>query len=425
MRTSLVFFALILSIFVSSGCTTVSEQDLADLQSPNAIMKKEAIDRISRGPGFPYNLTGFLVSKDNEKKAVAIMVELLQSKKGSKDVKLSILKALGEIGKRIEVPAAPLIEELKDEDPHVRHCAIEALGKTKNKTALPALVKLLEQQTDKYPVIWALGEIEDQRAIVHLDQLLDSKDKYVTYNAYRALAKIGTSEENLVGNSVAAANSEVFQSPRSQSIRHPIKNVPVHHPVNSTDRPDSSKFLVANIDQGALKSQRAQATKQQITQAPSSPKKEKQKTQEPQQVSTTKPRPEEGTALYRQAVALQRKGSLQEAKKLYEDALAASPNLVSALNNIGVIYMKEKNYGAARRALDKAVKMDANYVDPYYNLACLYALQNNVGRSLSYLKKAVFINEAARRWAQTDGDLDNLRWHSEYKRIVKEKKPLA
>ena len=476
MRMSLVFFALILSIFVS-GCRTVTEHDLADLQSPNAIVKKEAVNRISRGRGFPFNLIGPFVSKDNEEKAVTIMVELLRSGNGSKDAKLNILKALGELGKRTEIPADPLIEKLKDKDPDVRRWAIEALGKTKNKKALPALVKLLEQQTDKYPVIWAIGEIGDQGAIPHLGQLLASEDKYVTYNAYRALAKIGTSEKNLVGSSVPAASSGVFQPSHSQSIRHPVENVAVHQAANRTDRPGSGKSLAASMDQGALKSEGPRATtkkqtdqaplsrkkqkqeiqkpqqvlatkpkpekattllnqgasksegpratgKKQTDQAPLSRKKQKQETQKPQQVLATKPKPEKATTLYSQALALQGKGSLQEAKKLYEGALETSPNLVSALNNIGVIYMKEKNYGAARGVLEKAVKIKPNYVDPYYNLACLYAVQKNVGQSLSYLRKAVSVDEAARRWAKTDGDLENLHGHSEYENIVRETKSL-
>jgi len=424
MRMSLVFFALILSVLVS-GCTTVTEQDLADLQSPNAVVKKVAVNRISRGRGFPFNLIGPFVSKDNEEKAVTIMVELLRSGNGSKDAKLNILKALGELGKRTEIPADPLIEKLKDKDPDVRRWAIEALGKTKNKKALPALVKLLEQQTDKYPVIWAIGEIGDEGAIPHLGQLLASEDKYVTYNAYRALAKIGTSEKNLVGSSVPAASSGVFQPSHSQSIRHPVENVAVHQAANPTDRPGSGKSLAASMDQGALKSQAPRATgKKQTDQAPLSRKKQKQETQKPQQVLATKPKPEKATTLYSQALALQGKGSLQEAKKLYEGALETSPNLVSALNNIGVIYMKEKNYGAARGVLEKAVKIKPNYVDPYYNLACLYAVQKNVGQSLSYLRKAVSVDEAARRWAKTDGDLENLHGHSEYENIVQETKSL-
>lgn len=130
-------------------------------------------------------------------------------------------------------------------------------------------------------------------------------------------------------------------------------------------------------------------------------------------------RHDNSTTLYSQALALQKEGRLQEARKLYEAALQRSPRLVSALNNLGAIYIKEKNIAAARRVFEKAIRIDANYVDPYYNLACLHALQNDVGRSLFYLKKAVSVDEAARKWAETDEDLLNLRGHIQYEKIVK------
>lgn len=130
-------------------------------------------------------------------------------------------------------------------------------------------------------------------------------------------------------------------------------------------------------------------------------------------------RHDNSATLYSQALALQKEGRLQEARKLYEAALQRSPRLVSALNNLGAIYIKEKNVAAARRVFEKAIRIDANYVDPYYNLACLHALQNDVGRSLFYLKKAVSVDEAARKWAETDEDLLNLRGHIQYEKIVK------
>jgi hypothetical protein len=57
---------------------------------------------------------------------------------------------------------------------------------------MDALIKLPENERDEYPVIWALGEIGDQRAIPTLNRLLSSEDKYVRYNADGALAKIRT-----------------------------------------------------------------------------------------------------------------------------------------------------------------------------------------------------------------------------------------
>jgi HEAT repeat protein len=55
---------------------------------------------------------------------------------------------------------------------------------------VPALVQLLEKETNKYPIIWALGEIGDKSAVPALNRLLASGDKYMRYNANKALSKI-------------------------------------------------------------------------------------------------------------------------------------------------------------------------------------------------------------------------------------------
>ncbi len=125
------------------------------------------------------------------------------------------------------------------------------------------------------------------------------------------------------------------------------------------------------------------------------------------------------TTLYTQALALQKKGELNKAKELYEAALKHFPGLVSALNNLGTIYMSEKNYPAARVLFEKAIRIDSSYVDPYYNLACLHATNKDIKRSLFYLKKAISVDKEARKWAKADKDLQNLRGHREYEEIVK------
>ena len=71
------FLAGMLIVWVG-GCSTVTEEDLAHLQSANAMVKKEAIVRISRGPSFPLSLIDGFLSKGNETRAVTIMTALLQ-----------------------------------------------------------------------------------------------------------------------------------------------------------------------------------------------------------------------------------------------------------------------------------------------------------------------------------------------------------
>ena len=177
-------FSILMVIVLSLGitaCSNLSEKDLLDLQSSNQIVKSEAIFKVAEKG---------LFNKEIKKKAVPILVEMLQSQKEPEEIQLIILKALGDMGKTTQVPISPIIEALKDENPHIRSQAIESLGKIKDKKSVPALLCLLEEEPDKYPIIWSLGEIGDKRAIPALNQLLNSKDKSVQYNACKALKKI-------------------------------------------------------------------------------------------------------------------------------------------------------------------------------------------------------------------------------------------
>jgi len=201
-------FLAAMLIMRKGGCSSVTEQDLAHLQSANAMVKKEAIVRISRGPSFPMSLIDGFLSKGNETEAVYIMTELLQKGNESKDVELTILAALGELGKRRQIPVSALIEKLKDKDPRIRTQAVEALAKTNNGDASAALARLLDEKTDKYPIIWALGEIGDQVSVAVLDRLLASEDKYVRYNARKALARIGLDEEGIDSNHSGNSNEK-------------------------------------------------------------------------------------------------------------------------------------------------------------------------------------------------------------------------
>jgi HEAT repeat protein len=178
-----------LSILMAA-CSTLTEKDLTDMQSPNDGVKKEALRKCTRREPFPINLAGRFLNRDIEKKAVTTMLALLRDGKESEDIQLSILTAMGELGKRTGVPVSPLIDKLGDGDPRIRLQAVESLGKIKDKKAVPALIQLLETEANKYPVIWALGEIGDKSALPSLNRLMTSEDKYITYNANKALAKI-------------------------------------------------------------------------------------------------------------------------------------------------------------------------------------------------------------------------------------------
>jgi Predicted N-acetylglucosaminyl transferase len=126
----------------------------------------------------------------------------------------------------------------------------------------------------------------------------------------------------------------------------------------------------------------------------------------------------ESKALFAQALVRQREGKLEEAKKLYRKVVEIDQYNVQAFNNLGVIYMGEKNYKRAIMRFNKALDIKHDYVDAHYNLACLYAQKNDVPQSLFYLKNAIEFNPEVKKWAKDDGDLKALANLPEFKNLM-------
>jgi tetratricopeptide (TPR) repeat protein len=124
--------------------------------------------------------------------------------------------------------------------------------------------------------------------------------------------------------------------------------------------------------------------------------------------------------LYDKAGRLYKDGNFQEAKELYEAALSLDPGYVEALNNLGVIYLRQKDHPRAKQALEKAVRLNPLYVEPYYNLACLHTIIGETKQGFTYLKKALAIDSSVKTWARDDSDLENLRTLPEFVEIITE-----
>jgi tetratricopeptide (TPR) repeat protein len=124
---------------------------------------------------------------------------------------------------------------------------------------------------------------------------------------------------------------------------------------------------------------------------------------------------------FHRARLFQKEGQKEKAKKNYLETLELNPRDVKALNNLGVIYMQEKNYPRAMAHFQKAIKMKADYVEPYYNLACLYTMQKDQEKGLSFLKKAASLDRSAILWAQEDPDLVTLLAAPAFQALLGEK----
>ncbi|SPD72477.1 putative Tetratricopeptide repeat protein [uncultured Desulfobacterium sp.] len=123
--------------------------------------------------------------------------------------------------------------------------------------------------------------------------------------------------------------------------------------------------------------------------------------------------------LYEKARGLYKRGSINEAKQLYENVIKTNPNYPDALNNLGVIYMHEKNYEAAESSFNKVIAIRPGYVDPYYNLACVCAMKGEKEKGIDHLKKAISLNREVIDWARADADLQNLKGMPEFETLIK------
>ena len=124
---------------------------------------------------------------------------------------------------------------------------------------------------------------------------------------------------------------------------------------------------------------------------------------------------------YERARHLHKIGRLEDARMLYKKTLMLDPGSVYALNNLGVLYMQDKNYAEAQNSFEHAVQQRPDYVDPYYNLACLHALKGETIRSLAQLKKAVSLDTSVREWARKDRDLQSLKREPGFQEIIGKK----
>ena len=178
MKTILNIILVTFLIAISnSGCILNDTQKyIEDLKSENIMVKINAM---------------YYLGKEKEKRAVPVLMILLSDDQ-PKELKLSSINALGEIGESIAVDA--LIRMLNERDSDIKMAACNALGMIRDPKAVKHLIRILDDKDIRLTAIWALGNIGDKGAVPLLTRLLYDNDKYVRYNASRSLQRIGNRE---------------------------------------------------------------------------------------------------------------------------------------------------------------------------------------------------------------------------------------
>jgi HEAT repeat protein len=108
-------------------------------------------------------------------------------------VRLNAIESLAELEAGQAVPALVALLEAEEVSPEELRATVDALGRLGDVQAVPVLIAYLEAREAAAPplnAIWALGNLEDHRALEVLSRLRESKDPYVRWNATLALRNL-------------------------------------------------------------------------------------------------------------------------------------------------------------------------------------------------------------------------------------------
>jgi tetratricopeptide (TPR) repeat protein len=106
-----------------------------------------------------------------------------------------------------------------------------------------------------------------------------------------------------------------------------------------------------------------------------------------------RPPPDLGQAL-QEAVALQQRGQLREAEKIYARVLKAVPDQFDALNLLGTVKLQRGQAGEAYRLISAAVKINPRAADAWVNLGAVLQALKRPQEALDSFDKALALNPA-------------------------------
>ena len=156
------------------ACGPSSDDIANNLQSTNPVVREDTA-KIARNFG----------SEVVEEALVGVLDDI------EAKVRKNAIESLIDLGATSAVPA--LTARLETEsDPVVQRWIVDALGRLGDSSAVPALVAFLEARLENPPlnVIWALGALEDDRALPVLSRLRSSADPHVIWNVNQALRSL-------------------------------------------------------------------------------------------------------------------------------------------------------------------------------------------------------------------------------------------
>ena len=94
---------------------------------------------------------------------------------------------------------------------------------------------------------------------------------------------------------------------------------------------------------------------------------------------------------FQEAFKLHKNGSLQEAKKIYEEILEEAPNDFNCLHHLGIIAKNNKEYLSAFDLISKAITINPNNTAAHFNLGNVLKELNKINDAIASYNKAISI----------------------------------
>lgn len=107
----------------------------------------------------------------------------------------------------------------------------------------------------------------------------------------------------------------------------------------------------------------------------------------------------------------------------FESVLRRDRNYANVVEILGGLYTRQGRISEGLKMDRRLVKLQPDNATAHYNLACSLALLKRKGDALGELRRAVQLGYRDFDWMQQDPDLEPLKNHPDFHRLVKELKP--
>lgn len=109
--------------------------------------------------------------------------------------------------------------------------------------------------------------------------------------------------------------------------------------------------------------------------------------------------------------------------RFFESVLRRDRNYANVVEILGGLYTRQGRLSDGLKMDRRLVKLQPENATAHYNLACSLALSKRKSDALNELRRAVQLGYRDFDWMQQDPDLEPLKAHPEFQRLLVELKP--